>query len=316
MHMHVTFRQLTVFECVARHLNFTRASEELHLTQPTVSMQIKELTSAVGAPLFEQIGRKIFLTEAGRELLMTAREIADAWDRFEMTANNLQGLQRGKLRVAIVTTAKYFVPRLLGEFSRLYPEIEVALEVANRDAVVERLTANLDDIYVMGVPPAGMSLTIEPFLDNPLVVIAPAKHPFSGKRITLAQLARERFVQREQGSGTRLAAEKFFAEHDIKLNVKLELGTNEAIIQGVAGGLGLAVLSQHAIGAHERDGEIAVLNVQGFPLKRAWYIVEPEGKKLSVVAQAFRAHLLKGRVQARVQPLVQPYASRAKKAGR
>jgi LysR family transcriptional regulator, low CO2-responsive transcriptional regulator len=306
--MHFTFRQLKVFEAVARHLNFTRASEELHLTQPTVSMQIKELTSVIGMPLFEQIGRKIFLTNAGHELVLTTRELFDSWGRFEMTVNSMQGLQRGKLRVAIVTTAKYFVPRLLGEFSRMYPEIEVALEVANRDQVVERLTANLDDIYVMGVPPSGMKLTIEPFLENPLVVIAPAAHPFATKRktkgvskggdarrVTLKELARERFVQREKGSGTRLAAEKFFEDRNIKLDIKLELGTNEAIIQGVSGGLGLAVLSQHAIGSHERDGEIAVLNVQGFPIKRAWYIVEPEGKKLSVVAEAFRAHLLAAR---------------------
>jgi LysR family transcriptional regulator, low CO2-responsive transcriptional regulator len=305
--MHVTFRQLKVFESVARLLNFTRASEELHLTQPTVSMQIKELTSAIGLPLFEQIGRKTFLTDAGRELLVTAREIADTWDRFEMAANNLQGLRRGKLRIAIVTTAKYFVPRLLGEFSRQYPDIEVALEVVNRDQVIERLSANLDDIYVMGVPPGDMKLTTEPFLENPLVVIAPAGHRLAQgnknetkRRITLAQLARERFVQREKGSGTRLAAENFFQGHGITLDIKLDLGTNEAIIQGVAGGLGLAVLSQHALGAHVRDGEIAVLDVQGFPIRRAWYIVEPEGKKLSVVANAFRAHLLAARSPSRL----------------
>jgi LysR family transcriptional regulator, low CO2-responsive transcriptional regulator len=260
--MHFTFRQLKVFEAVSRHLNFTRASEELHLTQPTVSMQIKELTSVIGMPLFEQIGRKIFLTNAGHELVLTTRELFDCWSRFEMTVNSMQGLKRGKLRVAIVTTAKYFVPRLLGEFSRKYPEIEVALEVANRDQVVERLAANLDDIYIMGVPPSGMKLTIEPFLENPLVVIAPAAHPFAVKRktkgvdtrrVTLKELARERFVQREKGSGTRLAAEKFFEDRNIKLDIKLELGTNEAIIQGVSGGLGLAVLSQHAIGSHGRQ---------------------------------------------------------------
>jgi LysR family transcriptional regulator, low CO2-responsive transcriptional regulator len=307
--MHFTFRQLKVFAAVARHLSFTRASEELHLTQPTVSMQIKELTSAVGMPLFEQVGRKIFLTNAGRELVLTTRELFDSWDRFEMNVANLQGLRRGKLRVSIVTTAKYFVPRLLGEFSQMYPEIEATLEVANRDQVVARLAANLDDIYIMDIPPSGMKLMIEPFLDNPLVVIAPAAHALavrcdkkSGakrgakssdpRRITLKEIARERFVQREKGSGTRLAAEKFFEDRNIKLDIKLELGTNEAVMQGVSGGLGLAVVSQHAIGSRARDGEIAILNVQGFPIKRAWYIVEPEGKKLSVVAEAFRAHLL------------------------
>ncbi len=293
MSIHATFRQLRVFEAVARHLNFTRAAEELHLTQPTVSMQIKELTSAVGMPLFEQVGKKTFLTQAGLELQTSVREVFDAWDRFEMTVDNLKGLSRGKLRVAIVSTAKYFVPRLLGEFSRKYPEVEVALEVANRDRVIERLKANLDDIYVMGVPPASMALTIEPFMENPLVVIAPAGHPLVGKRrVPLKRVAAERFIQREKGSGTRLAAERFFEERDVVLNIKMDLGTNEAIVQGVSGGLGLAVLSAHALGSRADEAGVVVLDVQGFPLKRSWYIVTPEGKKLSVVAKAFHDFLL------------------------
>ena len=278
---------------MSRHLHFTRAAEELHLTQPTVSMQVKELSNSVGMPLFEQVGRKTFLTDAGRELQTTARELFDSWDRFEMAINNLQGLRRGKLRIAIVSTAKYFVPRLLGEFSRRYPEVEVAIEVVNRDRVIERLAANQDDLYIMGMPPAGPQYTVEPFLENPLVVIAPATHPLAGqKHIPLKRLAKERFIQREKGSGTRLSAERFFEEHHIQLEMKMELGTNEAVVQGVAGGLGLAVLSQHAVGPHARGDGIVVLDVQNFPVKRWWYIVEPEGKKLSVVAQAFREHLL------------------------
>lgn len=294
--MHATFRQLKVFESVARHLNFTRAAEELHLTQPTVSMQIKELTSTVGMPLFEQIGKKIFLTDAGRELQMTVREVFEAWSRFEMTASNLQGLSRGKLAISIVTTAKYFVPRLLGEFSRTHPEIEVALVVANRDQIVERLQQNLDDFYVMGMPPPGMALTIEPFLENPLVAIAPVNHHLVNKRhISLEQLAKERFILREKGSGTRLATERFFEERGIAFTSRMELGTNEAIIQGVAGGLGLAVLSRHALGSHPDETGIAVLDVEGFPIKRSWTIVRPEGKRLSVVAQAFHDSLLRSK---------------------
>ncbi len=294
--MHATFRQLKVFEAVARLLNFTRAAEELHLTQPTVSMQVKELTSAVGLPLFEQIGKKIFLTDAGRELQLSVREVFDAWDRFEMTVDHLKGMSRGKLRVAIVTTAKYFVPRLLGEFSRTHPDVEVALQVANRDSVIERLKANLDDIYVMGVPPPGMPLVTEPFMENPLVVIAPIAHALVGMRhIPLKRLVSERFIQREQGSGTRLAAERFFEEHGVTLNIKMDLGTNEAILQGVAGGLGLAVLSKHALGRHPDEAGVAILDVQGFPLKRSWYIVTPEGKKLSVLAKAFHDFLLAAR---------------------
>jgi LysR family transcriptional regulator, low CO2-responsive transcriptional regulator len=295
--MHVTFRQLKVFEAVARRLNFTRAAEELHLTQPTVSMQVKELSESVGMPLFEQVGRKTFLTAGGQELYTTAREIFDAWDRFEMAANNLKGLESGKLKLAVVSTAKYFVPRLLGEFSLKHPGIDVALEVVNRDAVLERLAANMDDLYVMGVPPGEMNLTLEPFLDNPLVVVAPKAHPLAGKsNIPLKRLEEERFIQREKGSGTRLAAERFFEEHGIKLNVKMELGNNEAILQGVSGGLGLAVLSQHAVGAHPSDTNVAVLDVENFPIKRSWFIVRPEGKRLSVVAQAFHDYLLAARM--------------------
>jgi len=293
MSIHSTFRQLRVYEAVARHLNFTRAAEELHLTQPTVSMQIKELTSAVGMPLFEQVGKKTFLTQAGLELQTSVREVFDAWERFEMTVDNLRGLSRGRLRVAIVSTAKYFVPRLLGEFSRKYPEVEVALEEANRDRIIERLKANLDDIYIMGAPPTSMALSIEPFMENPLVVIAPAGHALAGKRrISLKRVATERFIQREQGSGTRLAAERFFEERDVVLNIKMDLGSNEAIVHGVAGGLGLAVLSNHALGSRAVEAGVVVLDVQGFPLKRSWYIVTPEGKKLSVVAKAFHDFLL------------------------
>lgn len=295
--MHVTFRQLKVFECVANHLNHTRAAEELHLTQPTVSMQIKELNNTVGLPLFEQIGKKIFLTDAGRELQMTVREVFDAWSRFEMKVNSLNGLTSGKLAVSIVTTAKYFVPRLVGEFSRLHPEIEIALVVANRDQIIERLQNNQDDIYVMGLPPATMQLTVEPFCENPLVVIAPITHPLAKKRkIALEQLTNERFILREKGSGTRLATERFFEEQGVVLKSKMELGTNEAIVQGVAGGLGLAVLSRHAIGTHNDEVGIAVLDVKGFPIMRSWFIVRPAGKRSSVVAQAFRDLLMRARI--------------------
>ncbi|MCE2989669.1 MAG: LysR substrate-binding domain-containing protein [Burkholderiales bacterium] len=294
--MHFTYRQLKVFEAVARHLNYTRAAEELHLTQPTVSMQVKELAEAVGLPLFEQIGKKTYLTEAGRELLMSTREIFDAWDRFTMTVDNLKGLSRGKLRVAIVTTAKYFVPRLLGEFVSRYPDIEVALEVANRDAVVERLSNNLDDLYVMGVPPPSMPLKIEPFLANPLVVIAPKAHALAGRtRVPINALATERFIQREKGSGTRLASERHFADLGMPMNIKMELGTNEAILQAVAGGLGIAVLSRHTIGRHAEEIGVTELDVAGFPIERSWYIVTPEGKKLSVIAKAFHDYLLQVR---------------------
>ena len=290
--MHVTWNQLRIFEAVARHLSFTRAAEELHVVQPTVSAQIKLLTESVGMPLFEQIGRKVHLTAAGRELQRTARELFDTWNRFEITIADLQGMKRGTLRVAVVSTAKYFVPRMLGPFCRRYPEIDVALEIANRDQVVERLAANLDDLYIMGVPPEGMDVEKQPFLENPLLVIAPRDHPLARTRaVTLKQLAGERFILREQGSGTRLRAEAVFRSYRFRPKVTMQLGNNEAIKWAVASGLGVAVMSQHALIMDGLQDRLALLDVQGFPDEGSWYVVYPAGKKLSVIAKTFFDYL-------------------------
>ena len=291
--MHVTLRQLRVFLAVAREGGYTRAGELLHLTQPAVSMQVRSLTDAVGMALFEQVGKRVFLTEAGRELEEACREMFAAWDRFEMRASDLKGLKRGKLKIAVVTTAKYFIPRLLGEFWKRYPDIDIGLEIANRDRVVERLEGNVDDLYIMGLPPKRLDLELRPFLDNPLVLVAPTGHPLAGKtKIALSSLAAERFIFREPGSGTRLATQRFFKEAGFAANVKMEIGTNEAIKQGVAGGLGLAVLSRHSLAQDPAQDGLAVLDVRGFPIERAWYIVYPKGKRLSVVAAAFCDFLL------------------------
>ena len=291
--MHVTLRQLRVFQAVSQQGGFTKAGELLHLTQPAVSKQVRSLTDAVGMTLFEQVGRKVFLTEAGRELEDACREMFGAWDRFEMRASELKGLKRGKLKLAVVSTAKYFIPRMLGEFCRRFPEIDVALEVANRDRVIERLEGNADDLYIMGMPPGRLDLERRPFLDNPLVLVAPLGHPFAGRaRIALASLAGERFIFRETGSGTRLATQRHFKEAGFTPKVKMEIGTNEAIKQGVAGGLGLAVLSRHSLARDPAQDGLVVLDVAGFPIERAWYIVYPKGKRLSVVAAAFCDFLL------------------------
>lgn len=288
----VTLQQLRIFLATVREGGVTRAARALHLTQPAASMQLRNLSEQLGLPLFEQIGRRLHVTEAGRELEAACREIFDAWERFEMRAADLRGLKRGRLRIAVVSTAKYFVPRLLGEFCRRYPEIEASLEVANRDRVVERLAANEDDLYVMGVPPQRMDVVTEPFLPNPLVLIAPAGHPLAGgRRIPLARLAREPFIQREAGSGTRMAAQRFFRQKGFTPRVRMDIGTNEAIKQGVVGGLGLAVISTHALSRDPADEGLAVLDVEGFPILRSWYVVHPKGKRLSVVAQAFLGHL-------------------------
>ena len=290
--MRVTWNQLRLFEAVARNSSFTRAAEELHVVQPTVSAQIKQLTETIGTPVFEQVGKKIYLTEAGRELYKTVRELFDSWDRFEMKISDLEGVKAGKLSVAIVTTAKYFIPRLLGPFCQHYPSIDVALEVVNRDKVLERLANNLDDLYIMGVPPDHLAVEKIPFLQNPLVVIAPRGHELAGrKRIPLARLTKERFILRERGSGTRIVAEEFFTKRKVDLSIKMELSNNEAIKWAVAGGMGLSILSQHAMMLEPMQDKVAVLDVEGFPVIRSWYIVYPVGKQLSVVASTFLEYL-------------------------
>jgi LysR family transcriptional regulator, low CO2-responsive transcriptional regulator len=241
-----------------------------------------------GAPLFEQIGKKLYLTEAGQTLYATCHELFDTWARFEMAAADLQGIKRGTLRIAIVSTAKYFVPRMLGPFCKKYPDIDVVLEIANRDEIIERLTNNRDDLYIMGVPPADLPVETHPFLENPLLIIAPHDHELAKrKKIPLLRMEQERFISREKGSGTRIAAEDFFATKNIRLNIKMELANNEAIKWSVAGGMGVAVLSQHALLHEPMRDKLVVLDVQGFPIHATWHVVYPAGKKLSVLAQTF-----------------------------
>lgn len=285
---HTTLRQLEVFEAIARLGSFTRAAEEMHLTQPTVSMQIKKLTDTVGLPLFEQVGKKVYLTQAGRALQDFSRQIFDHFTHFEMLLADLKGLKQGRLRLGVVTTAKYFIPRLLGPFCRKYPGIDVSMKVSNRERILERLHDNEDDLYILGQPPEESDAEAEPFLANPLIVLAPAHHPLAGrKNIPLDSLADEPFLLREAGSGTRKAMEDLFARHRLKINVRMELGSNEAIKQAVVGGLGLSVLSRHTLALDAPTEQLAILDVEGFPIERHWYVAYPRGKQLSVVATTF-----------------------------
>ena len=289
---HSTLRQLEVFEAIARLGSFTRAAEELFLTQPTVSMQVKKLADDVGLPLFEQVGKKIYLTDAGRELHKTSREIFKHFAHFEMAVADMKGMKQGALRLAVVTTAKYFPPRLLGPFCQRYPGIQVSLKVSNRERVLERLADNQDDLYILGQPPEELDAVAEPFLDNPLVVLAPANHPLAGKKkIPLARLAEEPFLLREPGSGTRMAAERLFADHGLAIKVRMELGSNEAIKQAIVGGLGVSVLSRHTLALDAPMGQLTILDVAGFPIERQWYVAYPAGKQLSIVARTFLDYL-------------------------
>ncbi len=288
-----TLHQLKVFEATARHRSFTRAAEELFLTQPTVSMQVKQLTKAVGLPLFEQVGKRLFLTAAGEELYSTCQEIFERLDKFEMKVADLKGMKQGQLRLAVVTTAKYFAPRLLGPFCQRYPGIEISLQVMNREQILERLTRNQDDLYILGQPPADLEVEAQPFLENPLIVLAPHNHPLVGQRkISLQRLAEEPLLMREPGSGTRMALQRLFEEHDIVPKVRMELGSSEAIKQAIVGGLGISVLSQHTLALGDGFHHLAILDVEGFPIRGNWHLCYLAGKHLSVVARTFADYLL------------------------
>jgi DNA-binding transcriptional LysR family regulator len=286
---HATLRQLQIFEASVRLSSFSRAAEELFVTQPTVSMQIKKLADALGIPLFEQVGRNVRPTEVGRELYESCRRIFENLANLEMKVSEHKGMKRGRLRLGVVTTAKYFVPEVLGEFCRMYPGIDVALKVSNRDRIIERLNAYEDDLYIMGQAPDDvMEIDSYPFAPNPLVTLAPRDHPLVGeKNIPLSRIAEEPLILREPGSGIRDATLRMFEKQGLSPKVRMELGSNEAIKHAVVGGLGLAVLSLHTLSLEGPNGPVVLLDVKDFPIMRQWHLVYPKGKELSLVAQAF-----------------------------
>jgi len=288
----ITQRQLETFATVARLGSFSRAAETLHLTQPAVSIQVKQLSETIGLPLFEQIGRDIRLTAAGEELQATVRALDDEWARFDSAIGALWGMHSGRLRVALVTTAKYFLPRMLGAFCRRYPHIDVQLEITNRAGVVARMRGNEDDLYIMSLPPADMDIVVRPFLDNPLVVIAPVGHPAANRRCTLDELTGESFLLREPGSGSRAAIDRHLQKLEKTLQVRLTVASNEAIRDLVASGLGLSILSRHSLAANPADDGICILDVEHFPIQQPWSIVHLKGKVLSLPAQAFMSELV------------------------
>jgi LysR family transcriptional regulator, low CO2-responsive transcriptional regulator len=306
--LRITPQQLRAFDATARLLSVTRAAQALHVTQPTVSVQLRELADAVGEPLFETVGRRVRLTQAGEAMQQTVGELTACWQRFESRLAEIHGLVRGRLRIAAVTTAEYFVPDLVGPFAAAHPGVAIELAVENRDRVIDRLQRNVDDLAVMMLPPQDLPLERAPFLDNPLVVVAPSNHPFASaaKRIPLARLAKERWLFREPGSGTRMAAEAFFAEHGFAANVAMSLGSNEAIKHAVSAGLGIAVLSRLAVAnelamskklprnanaAKDKRAALVELNVSGFPIKRQWSVVWRRDQPLSVAAKRFVEYL-------------------------
>ncbi len=288
-----TFRQLKLLEAVARNSSFTRASEELHLTQPAVSTQIKQLEDEVGMPLFEHLGKKIFLTAAGREMYAFSRTIAQQFTDIRTVLEEMKGIQRGNLSIAVTSTAEYFAPYLLAAFCNQHPGITVNLNVTNREVILRELADNIPDMAIMGSPPKGTSLVANSFMSNPLVVIAPPEHPLAhGGRITLCQLLEESFIVRERGSGTRTAIERFLEQHGQVMNATMEMSRNEAIKHAVMAGLGLGIVSVHTLEMEFKLGRLVMLNVEGFPIVKDWYIVHREGKRFSAAAQAFKEFVL------------------------
>ena len=292
-----SLHQLHVFAMVAERASFSRAAAALHLTQPTVSMQVKQLAEALGVPLFEASARgggksraRVRLTPAGVEVLEAARDVSRVFEALDERLGALAGVRRGRVRVCAASTAEYFVPRLLGGFQQAHPGVEVELQVQNRRAVIQRLRDDEDDLYIMTRPPEELPVTAEPFADNPLVVVAPARHPLAGlKKVPLAELMKHNWVLREEGAGTRLVAESFLASRGIRLPTRLQLGSNEAVKQAVIGGFGLAILSLHALRdeiLHHR--RVRLLAVEGFPIAGSWHWVSRASRRASPGAEALQ----------------------------
>jgi len=293
MALNLTFRQLKVFESAARYLSYTRAAEELHLSQPGVSMQIKQLEESVGLPLFEQIGKKMYLTTAGREIFAYSQSIMHLLDEAEVVLEELKGVRSGKLAISVATTASHFATRLLAAFSQRYENVTISLDITNRKSLQQQLTHNEPDLVIMGQPPEGVEVQSEAFMVNPLVMIAPANHPLTTeKNIPLRHFEDEHFVVRESGSGTRDAIQRFFDQHNASFQTGIEMSSNETIKQAVEAGLGLGIVSIHTLELELETQRLEILDVKGFPIQRHWHIMQRSGKRLSPVAQAFKQFVL------------------------
>lgn len=291
--MHVTLRQLEAFITVARHLSFTRAAEEMNLTQPAVSMQIKQLENQLGQPLFDIKGKKIHLTEAGRDVRHYARSILQKIDDMKAGLQSLAGLERGNLSISVATTAHYFAPKLLSIFCQRYPGVNVKLDVTNRESLISQLENNTVDMIIMGRPPEDITVEAGAFMENPLVLITPSSHAFTReKSIQLNRLETEVFLVREKGSGTRKAMEMFFNQHGIRMTTGMEVSSDEAIKHSVQAGLGLGIMSRDAVHNELQLGLLSVPDVLHFPIMRHWYVMHRKGKRLSAIAQAFKDFLL------------------------
>ncbi|MFT3857671.1 MAG: LysR family transcriptional regulator [Aquabacterium sp.] len=290
--MHATFRQLKLLLALADTGSITGAARACHVTQPTVSMQLRELADSVGLPLYEQVGKRLYLTQAGHAVADSARAMVAEWEALEQRVAALKGLSHGTLRVALASTAKYFIPRMLGRFCASHPQVDVSLQVLNRDGVVQRMRENLDDLYILSMPPQDLPHERQPLLGNPLIIITALDHPLAGKaRVRHTRLQQEAFILRERGSGTRMAGDAHFQQLGLSPRVRLELGSNEAVKQSVAAGMGVGLVSRHALAENPALEGLAVLKVDHFPVPSSWSVLWLKGKRLSPLAGEFLGQL-------------------------
>lgn len=292
--MHLSLRQIRIFEAVAQHQSYTRAAEKLHMTQPAVSMQIKQLEEDSGLALFERQGKRMCLTQTGHDLLHHASQVLQAYNDLLVAMEERKGVKGGHLIVSVATTANYFVTQLLAEFSRLHEGINVTLDVTNRHMLLDQLENHEPDMVIMGEPPKGYNLQSERLMENPLVMIAAPDHPFARQQatLTLDEVLSERFIIREKGSGTRSAIERHIQNFNKTCGSTLEMRSNETIKHAVEAGLGLGIVSLHTIQPELESGRLTTINVEHFPIRRYWHIVMRKGKRLSPIAQEFKRFVM------------------------
>jgi LysR family transcriptional regulator, low CO2-responsive transcriptional regulator len=289
-----TIRQFQVFAAVARNLNFTKAAKELHLSQPAVSLQVKQLESSMGLPLTEMVGKKLFLTEAGKHVFACSQSIHETISLTIESLDSLRGLHKGKINISVATTASYFAIHLLSEFSSLYPAVDIKLDITNRESLLHKLENNLCDMVVMGEPPNKMATDSTAILKNPLVIVASPECSLAqnNKMIQLSELSALPFLVREKGSGTRAAIERFFAQQGLAFNFTMEMTSNEAIKRAAMANMGIGIASKHTLDLELQTGSLVMLNVEQFPIMRNWYMVHTQGKRLSPIAASLKKFII------------------------
>ena len=289
----VTIRRLKLLQSVARLGNYTHAAQEANIAQASAYQQIRHLEEAVGHKLMEKRGRTVEPTEIGAKMLEAASDILGRLDRLRDEIDELNQTVSGSLDVAVVTSARYFMPHYLGRFIEKYPLVRPRLRVTNRGGIISALAEHEHEIYVMGQIPEGLNVDAKPFRDNIIEIVARPPHPLLGRRdIPLEQLTKERFLVRERGSGTRTAIDQLLARKHLSIEPYMELGSGDAVKQGVIAGLGIAAISRHSLKLELATESVKTLNVQGFPLRRKWYVLHRRDKQLSRAGEAFREYLL------------------------